>query len=167
MSTGGSGERIDAHSFVRAWEGVEGTYELVDGQVVARGLATLRHARINDNLLVLTHSLARASGCAAYGTNMWCELGPWDVRAPDLAVYCDPRVADPALDDQLTLRFPCALVAVNARRDGDDIERRLALYRTCPTVRTIATIELWDVAATVEKRAADGSWTARPARSGR
>lgn len=156
------GQRLDSHAFVTAWADVEGTHELVDGVVVTLGPATLRHARINTNLVVVVHQLARTFCCMAYGTNLWCELGEWDVRAPDLALYCDPRdLADPALDDRLTLCHPYALVAVNARREADDLERRLALYRSCPTVQTIATLELRDVAATLEERAADGGWITR------
>jgi hypothetical protein len=51
-----AGERkIDARKFVTRWQGVEGTYELIDGQVVALGPCTFEHARVNGNLLVLAH----------------------------------------------------------------------------------------------------------------
>ena len=59
--------RIDALEFVTRWEGVEGTYELVEGRVVALGPCTLGHARVNANLLVATREQLRGTGCTGFG----------------------------------------------------------------------------------------------------
>ena len=115
---------MTADEFLWAYEGVEGRWELVDGEPVMMAGAARRHNQIAGNIYLALRLQLRASPCEPFGSDMGVYIDVYRIRLPDVSVLCDPR---DSADEIKTARHPSVLFEVFSPSTADmDRSRKLA-----------------------------------------
>lgn len=104
--------RMNVDQFLKLYEGTEGKYELVDGQVYAIAGGSATHADVCLNIASALRQKLRGSGCRPFNSDMGLTLTDETLRYPDVAIYCDPRDLSRNLREVRSFRFPKLIVEV-------------------------------------------------------
>jgi len=144
------------------WEPGDGRiWQLVDGQPQAMAPASLTHALIQSELLMLigAHLRAGRAPCRVVG-NAGTQPkvnADQNVRIPDLAVICDPVPPGTRLMDR-----PLLVIEVLSASNRAETWSNVWTYTSQPSVREIVVISSLALEAHVLRRTADGTWPATP-----
>ncbi len=134
--------RMTADQFLALYEGVEGRYELVDGEVVAMTGGSASHARLARRTITALDNRLSGTGCEPFGSDIGLLVSDDQVRFPDVAIYCDPRDLRDEQDDRLAYRYPKVVMEVlsssTARNDRGD---KLAEYKAVDSLMAIVLID--------------------------
>ena len=154
-----STRRLTVDQFLKLYEGTEGKYELVDGQVHAMAGGTATHAGVCLNIASALRQKLRGSGCRPFNSDMGLTLTDETLRYPDVAVYCDPRDPQRNLSQVRAFRHPKLIVEVpSPSAAGEDIGDKLVAYKRIDTVTAVVLVD--PVAQTLEmhERVAPNEW---------
>lgn len=118
----------------------ETRHEFVNGDVYAMSGASLRHARLVNNLFLALGPKARSQGCETYSQGAQVRIRQIrDTRYyyPDLVVACDSSE-----DDTHTLARPCLIVEVLSPTTAltDHREKKRA-YLSLPSLRQYVLVD--------------------------
>lgn len=119
-------QRMNVDEFLAWAEGVEGRYELVDGEVFAQASERVAHARIKGNVFVAFRDAITAAAlpCLALPDGVAVRINSATVYEPDAQVYCGPELPPDTL-----LVNPVIVVEVISPSTGrNDALRKLAGY---------------------------------------
>ena len=133
-------------------------FELDNGIVRMMGGGTVRHSRIQTNVLVALAQKLKGSGCEPLGPDMGVRNHRLSVRYPDVSVYCGR--GGPENDKLTAFDDPKLVVEVMSPSTRTrDIEVKLPEYRTVPSLKAILYIDPEDETIHLEVRNEAGEWT--------
>jgi Uma2 family endonuclease len=133
--------------FLYAYAGVEGRWELVDGEPRMMAGGGIHHGRIARNILIAVGSALRSTGCQPFGSDVGVQVDIHQYRLPDVSILCDPRDTD--VDELQRAHFPKVLFEIFSPSTADaDRGVKLREYRRIPSVAAIVHID--PVTETVE-----------------
>ena len=128
-----SERRLTVEEFLSAYEGAEGRYELVDGEVVKMPAETATHVRIKTRILRQLDDAIRACGLPveAFADGISLRVGPRSLREPDATVGADMAVDG----DDMILERPLIAVEVVLPSSGrtDKVTKAVEYFRV-PTL---------------------------------
>jgi Uma2 family endonuclease len=134
-------------------------WELIDGQPVARGGGTVRHAVLGGNIAEAVGPAARAKGCRAL-RDLFLKVAANDgnVFDPDVMVRCagGDLLARTIEDAELVFEV---LSPTTWQRDRG---HKLACYQLVPSLRQIVLVYPGEVRLESWTRLPDGSWPQEP-----
>lgn len=134
--------QMTVDQFLKIYEGVEGKYELVDGQVYAMAGGTATHADVCGNIFVALRRKLRGSGCRPYNSDMGLRLADTTLRYPDVAVYCDPRDLERNLREVREFSHPQAIFEVlSPSTADDDIGDKLFSYKKIDGLAAVVLVD--------------------------
>lgn len=126
-------------------------YELVDGEVHARGGGTAEHDTIGNNLRGELRTRMRGNPCRPHGPDLKVRAGN-DGRYPDALIDCGPRVPG-----ALHAQKPVAVFEVLSKSTGwIDQSLKLRDYDATPTIRVYVLISQDEPRALVYTRDENG-----------
>ncbi len=144
-----SSQKMTVDQFLKMYEGVEGRFELVDGQAYAMAGGSIAHSRTSGRIFFALQQALRGSACEPFNADTGLRLADETLRYPDVAVYCDRRDLD--LDPNTTLSFRYPSIVLEVLSPSTRIEDRAVKvleYKAIPTVEAIVLID--PVAKTIE-----------------
>ncbi len=133
---------MSAAEFLDAYEGVEGKWELVDGEPRNMSGGSIRHADVASNILVALRTHLRGTGCRAFNSDTGLSVDEDNIRYPDVAIYCDPR--DLGRDRVKTKSFDHPVVVFEVLSPSTayyDRGDKVARYREIDSIRLIVLID--------------------------
>lgn len=154
--------RMTVDQFLRKYEGAEGKYELVNGEVYAMAGGSIRHARVGGRVLAALMSKLAGTACEPFNSDTGLRLTDDTLRYPDVAIYCDPR--DLERDDVKTqeFRFPKVIFEVlSPSTEDDDRGVKVAHYKRLPSLAAIVLIDPIEREIEVHERQPSGDWLHR------
>ena len=150
-------QTMTADEFLYAFDGVEGRWELVDGEPRMMAGASLHHNRVAANIVGALKAKLRGSGCQPFGSDMGVRIDLRQVRYPDVMVLCDPR--DLEVDELQTAHFPSILFEIFSPSTADaDRGAKLTEYRRLPSVRAVVHVDPGTETAEVYERIGEREW---------
>lgn len=133
-------------------------FELDNGVVRMMGGGTVRHSRLQGNILVALALKLKGSGCMPYGPDMATRSHRLSVRYPDVAVYCG--LETPENDKLKASDSPKLVVEVlSPTTRSRDIEVKLPEYRTIASLDAILFVDPEDETVHLELRNDLSEWT--------
>ncbi|MBV8973072.1 MAG: Uma2 family endonuclease [Sphingomonadaceae bacterium] len=154
--------RMTVDQFLKLYEGTEGKYELVNGQVYAMAGGTATHADVCGNIFAALRQKLRGSGCRPFNSDMGLTLTDESLRYPDVAVYCDPRDLQRNLREVRSFRFPKLIVEVLSPSTAEeDIGEKLLAYKRIDTVQAVVIVDPVDQTLELHERVAPDEWRHR------
>ena len=151
--------RMNVDQFLKLYEGTEGKYELVDGQVYAMAGGSATHADVCLNIASALRQKLRGSGCRPFNSHMGLTLTDETLRYPDVAIYCDPRDLSRNLREVRSFRFPKLIVEVlSPSTAGEDIGNKLLAYKLIDTVAAIILVDPIDQTLELHDRVTPNEW---------
>lgn len=154
--------RMTVDQFLKIYEGTEGKYELVNGEVYAMAGGSARHARVGLRIAGKLLDKLAGTGCLPFNSDMGLRLTDETLRYPDVAIYCDPR--DLELDDvdAREFRHPKVIFEVLSPTTSDeDRGLKVAQYKMLPSVSAIVLVDPIGRRLEVHERQASGDWLHR------
>jgi Uma2 family endonuclease len=135
-------------------------HEYYRGEVFAMAGASIAHNHVAANVLILTRTGLRGSGCSAFGSDLRVCTPSGLYTYPDGVIICDDVSLVESRPD--TARNPVVLVEVvsDATRDYDRGEK-FALYKTIPTFKEYLLIEQAQILVEHHQRGQRGAWRSR------
>lgn len=145
--------------FLKVYEGTEGKYELVNGQVYAMAGGTGTHADVCGNIFAGIRQKLRGSGCRPFNSDMGLTLTDETLHYPDVAVYGDPRDLAHNLSKVRSFRFPKLIFEVLSPSTADeDIGDKLLAYKKIETVTAIVLVDPVEQRIELHERIAPDEW---------
>ena len=133
---------MSAEEFLREFEGVEGKWELVDGEPRMMAGGSIRHADVALNISTALRVKLRGTGCRPYNSDTGLGLADDNIRYPDVAIYCDPRDLGRDRIATKTFNHPVVVFEVlspsTAYYDRGD---KVARYREIESVKVIVLVD--------------------------
>ncbi len=133
---------MTAEEFLEKYEGVEGKWELVDGEPRNMSGGSIRHADVAGNIYIALRSKLRGTGCRPFNSDTGLSVGEDNIRYPDVAIYCDSR--DLERDPVKTKAFEHPVVVFEVLSPSTayyDRGDKVARYREIESVRLIVLID--------------------------
>jgi Uma2 family endonuclease len=152
---------MSVEAFFRFVDAHPGTaWELIDGQPVAMGGGTVRHAMLGGNIAEAVGPLARAKGCRAL-RDLFLKIAANDgnVFDPDVMVRCAGGDLLARTVEDAELVFEVLSPSTFLRDRG----HKLACYQLVPTLRQIVLVYPGEVRLESWTRLPDGNWPEEPA----
>lgn len=151
--------RMTVDQFLKVYEGTEGKYELVNGQVYAMAGGTGTHADVCLNIASSVRQKLRGTGCRPFNSDMGLTLTDETLRYPDCAVYCDPRDLERNLREVRSFRHPKLIFEVLSPSTAEeDIGDKLLAYKRIATVTAIVIVDPVDQRIDLHERVAPDEW---------
>ena len=151
--------RLTVDQFLKVYEGTEGKYELVNGQVCAMAGGTATHADVCRNIASALRQKLRGSGCRPFNSDMGLTLTDETLRYPDCAVYGDPRDLERNLREVRFFRFPKLIVEVLSPSTAEeDIGDKLLAYKKIATLAAVVIVDPVDQRIELHERVAPNEW---------
>jgi Uma2 family endonuclease len=125
---------LTVEQYLKKYEGVEGRYELVDGQVLKMASETARHVRAKKRISrAFDKAVAEAKlNCEVFDDGMTIKIDKYTAREPDLSVQCAPKVDD----NSLVLDNPLVVVeVVSPSSEFRDVYRKQIEYFSVPSIQ--------------------------------
>ena len=136
-------------------------FELDNGVVRMMGGGTLKHSRIQTNVLVALSQKLRGSECEPFGPDMGVLNHRLSVRYPDVSVFCGR--SGPENDKLKAIDDPKVVVEVMSPSTRTrDIEVKLPEYRAVLSLSAILYIDPEDETTHLEVRNDAGEWVVVP-----
>ena len=149
-------QKMTADQFLVEYSGIEGRYELVDGEVWAMAGGTMSHAAICGRIFNRLTDLAQSRGCQPFNSDMGLRVDERTIRYPDVAVYCDPRDLTRNPDTTLVLEHPTVVVEVLSPSTArDDRSTKVFEYKQIEAVQLVVLVD--PATQTVETHARFGA----------
>jgi Uma2 family endonuclease len=123
---------LTVEQYLEAYEGAEGRYELVDGEVLKMALETAMHVRLKGRVFrALAEAIeAKGADCEAFLDGVSIKISARTAREPDVSVQCG---AVP--DDSMVLSNPLIVVeVVSPSSTRTDENQKLAEYFSVPGI---------------------------------
>ena len=154
--------------FLHAYEGTEGNWELYDGVPVMMAGGSMRHAQIAGNLYFALRLKLRGSGCVPFNSDAGLSIDAYNMRYPDITVYCDRRDLDSDLMQVRMGRYPTAVFEVlSPGTEKTDRGRKLGDYQRLASLRAVALIDpVSRTSVLFERAASDAGWRERDVAAG-
>ena len=153
---------LTPEQFFERYEGLDGKYELVGGEVVAMNGGSIAHAVIAGNIVAALAQKLRGSGCRPFNSDTGLLVDVDTVRYPDAAIYCDPRDFDADWLRERTLKHPRIVFEVlSPSTKMDDRAYKVVEYKSLASVELIVLVEPEDRSIEVHQRLDGGSWLHR------
>ncbi len=153
---------MTANEFLYAYDGVEGRWELVEGEPVMMAGGTFQHAAIATNLIAAIVPKLRGTGCRAFGSDALVDVNLYNQRLPDVSIYCDPRDTGTNQNQKRSGQFPKVIFEVLSRStQGVDRGRKLAQYKALPSVAAIVLIDPETETIDLAERIGTNDWRER------
>jgi Uma2 family endonuclease len=157
-----SSPKMTVDQFLKMYEGVEGRFELVDGQAYAMAGGSATHAFVAGNVLSLLRQALRRTGCRPFNSDMGLRLTDDTLRYPDIAVYCDPRDLDLDLNITQSFRHPSLVLEVlSPSTRVEDRAVKVLEYKGIVTVEAIVLIDPLAKTIEVHERLDGENWLHR------
>lgn len=132
--------------------------ELDNGVIRIMDGATVKHCRVQGNLLADLATRLRGTGFAPYPSLMPLQTHEMSVRHPDLAVY--PRRSSPEIDNVRYFDDPLAVFEIHdAGTAGTDLNIKVPEYKALPSVDTIVLIDIATERLRVVQRTSTNGWS--------
>jgi Uma2 family endonuclease len=125
---------LTVEQYLAQYEGAEGRYELVRGEVVKMASETAQHVRLKFFVAIaLKNSISKAGlPCEVFTDGMTVKINRDTGREPDAAVQCGKKV-DP---NSLLLDSPVIVVEViSPSSEISDTQDKLADYFSVPSIQ--------------------------------
>ncbi|TDQ54583.1 Uma2 family endonuclease [Phaeovulum veldkampii] len=144
---------LTEHNFFALVAGLEGRWELIDGELVMMAPTTQRHANIVANVLATLHGQLRGTGYRPTCSGPSVRTGIGTIRYPDLVVDCGHRH-----DHEMCATTPVVVCEVlSSSRDQFDTHLRVLEYRAVPDIACILLIDPDEPRAILHRRD-DAGW---------
>jgi len=154
-----STRRMTVDQFLKLYEGTEGKYELVNGQVYAMAGGSEKHADVCLNIASALRQKLRGTGCRPFNSDMGLTLSDETLRYPDIAVYCDKRDLERNLREVRAFRFPKVIVEVLSPSTADeDRSEKLLAYKAIDSVAAIVFVDPLDQTLELHDRVTPNEW---------
>lgn len=98
---------MTAEEFLYAYEGVEGRWELVNGEPRMMSGGSMRHGDVAAKIVAALRAGLRGRGCKGYSLEIGISVDLHQIRYPDASILCDPR--DIAVDTLEIAQCPTVL----------------------------------------------------------
>jgi Uma2 family endonuclease len=150
--------KITADEFLAIDFGTDRRFELEDGVIVMMAGGGAAHAHVQMNISSYLRVVLRGSGCRPYGPDMGVRVSEFQVRYPDVSIYCD----EPTKRDNDVLKAfdnPAAVFEVlSPSTTTKDQGQKLAEYRTLDSVQTIVFVDPENELTRIIQRLGPDSW---------
>ncbi len=132
--------------------------ELDNGVVRMMAGGTLRHSRVQSNVIGALTPKLRGTGCAAYTSDMAVRTHGSSIRYPDVSIYCGR--GGPEFDDAKAFDDPRVIFEVlSAGTARTDLRVKLEEYRALPSIETIVFIDIAAETLRIVQRTGPNSWS--------
>jgi Uma2 family endonuclease len=126
--------KLTAEQFLKKYEGEDGRFELVEGEVIKMASETARHVRAKKRILIAFENAIRRNKleCEAFADGMTIKIDKWTAREPDLSVQCGKSIDD----DALILDNPVVVVeVVSPTSEFRDVYRKQIEYLSVASIQ--------------------------------
>ncbi len=148
-------EPITVDQFLAMDFGTDRKFELANGVIQMMTGGTETHAWVTNNVTAWLRPKLRGSGCRSYGSEMGVRVTDFDVRYPDVSIYCGPRPEHGA--NVKALLEPVVVMEVLSPTTATyDQGTKLDEYRSLPSVKLIAFIDPINELVSVHSRIESG-----------
>jgi Uma2 family endonuclease len=133
--------KITADEFLAMDFGTDRKFELEDGVIVMMAGGTEPHAWVQGNIFTWLRTKLRGTKCRPYGPDMAVRISEFEVRYPDISIYCDqPSRSD--LTEARSLTDPSVVIEVLSPSTTTlDQGTKLEQYKKLPSIRTIGFVD--------------------------
>jgi len=132
--------------------------ELDNGVIRMMAGGTVRHARVQANLIAALAPRLRGTGCGAYTSDMAIRTHDASIRYPDVTVYCGRGGAE--FDDAKAFDDPRIIFEVlSAGTARTDLRVKLEEYRALRSVETIVFVDIATETLRVVQRTGPNDWS--------
>ena len=115
--------------------------ELDNGSIRMMAGGTLRHSRVQSNLIVALAPGLRGTGCAPHGSDMAVRTRDLSVRYPDVSVFCGREGGNH--DGEKSAPDPRIVFEVlSAGTARSDLRVKLEEYKELPSIDTIVFVDI-------------------------
>jgi Uma2 family endonuclease len=104
--------KLTADQFFARVQGYDGKWELVDGELRMMTGGSVRHALVAGNIFAALKRQFGNTPCRAFNSDTGLKVNEWEVRYPDVAIYCDPRDLQRNLAQALAFEYPSVVFEV-------------------------------------------------------
>ncbi|HEU0067117.1 MAG TPA: Uma2 family endonuclease [Sphingomonas sp.] len=150
--------KITAEEFLAMDFATDRRFELDDGVIVMMAGGTEAHAWVQGNVFAWLRQALRGSGCRPYGPDMALRINDTDVRYPDISIYCGRSPSD----DQKAVRAltdPAVVIEILSPSTTTlDQGTKLDLYKSLPSIRTIAFVDPATAMTRTVERTSSTAW---------
>ncbi len=130
-------------------------YEYFDGELLMLAGAKENHNLISGNMYATLWNFLLDTNCRVYGSDMRVRLTEKRYAYPDVTVACTPEVSEEDI-----LENPRVLIEVlSPSTENVDRVRKLAAYKTCPSVEEYVLVSTDCHKVEIFKREKRNFWT--------
>jgi len=149
--------KISADEFLAMDFNTDRRFELSDGVIVMMAGGTEPHAWVQGNIFSWLRARLRGSSCRPYGPDMAVRINKYEVRYPDVSIYCDQPPRD-ELTEATSLSDPIVVIEILSPSTTTlDQGTKLEQYQSLERVRTIAFADpINEMTRTIERH--EGGW---------
>ncbi len=132
--------------------------ELDNGVIHMMAGGTLRHSRVQGNILVALAPRLRGTGCAPHGSDMAVQSRDRSIRYPDVSVFCGREGG--AHDSEKSAGDPRVVFEVlSAGTARTDLKTKLDEYKELPSIDTIVFIDIAVERVRIVQRTGPQGWS--------
>lgn len=124
---------LTVEQYLEAYEGAEGRYELVDGEVLKMAAETNRHSLIKGNVYFALRQAITKTGakCTVLPDGVTVRINTTTAREPDVSVQCGEP---PDLKSMLLAHPTIVVEIISPSSKATDANRKLAEYFSVPSI---------------------------------
>ena len=155
-----SAPKLTEEQYLAIERAAEFKSEYFDGEMFAMSGASMRHGRVQRNILGELHNALRGSQCEPFGQDLRVRVSGRLYTYPDISVVCgEPLLAD---DHQDVLLNPVVIVEVlSPSTENYDRGLKLQHYRTIATLQEHILVDQTQVRIEQYTRQDNAVWTVR------
>ncbi len=132
--------------------------ELDNGVIRMMAGGTLRHSRVQTNIIIALGPKLRGTGCAPHGSDMAVRTRGISIRYPDVAVFCGRETANH--DAEKSAKDPRIIFEVlSAGTARTDLRVKLEEYKELSSVDTIVFVDIAVERLRVVQRNGPNGWS--------
>ena len=132
--------------------------ELDNGVIHMMAGGTLRHSRVQSNIIASLSPRLRGTSCAAHGSDMAVRAHDRSIRYPDVSVFCGRETEEH--DGETAASDPAAIFEIlSAGTARTDLRVKLDEYKALPSVQTIVFIDIADETLRIVQRTGANAWS--------
>jgi len=132
--------------------------ELDNGVIRVMAGGTLRHSRVQTNIIVALGQRLRGTGCRPHGPDMAVRTRAQSVRYPEASVRCGPEQAE--VDELKAYDDPRIVFEVlSAGTARTDLRVKLDEYKELPSIATIVFVDIAAERLRVIQRTGPTAWS--------
>jgi Uma2 family endonuclease len=152
--------KITEEQYLAIERAAEFKSEFFDGEMFAMSGVSLRHSRLQRNILVELDTPLREKGSQAFPSDLRVKVSSRMYTYPDISVVCgDPLLGDEHQDNLLN---PVALLEIlSPSTEKYDRGLKFRRYRTIESLKEYVLVEQEQVRIECFSRRPDGTWTFR------